>query len=258
MYSEDGETIYPTLELDAFLNSRRKIKQEEFKRLQEKEGFYFSKGLEAIDLQNIKLQEGLYFIGTNLNALFDLFGLKLKDQGLDDIEGDVLTKGRSYELIGEYLNSNDKMEEILKNKMGFRIKGENSHMPEKILNEYSSFNNVIKEGQKYNIGNKIKLTPNSLYKMIKILHKYKKSDAQWLRSATVLEIIYQYLSSEMSRDEFFKLNNKINYEGVKELDEFFKTEHLFMTNDELKSYKKSLDFYKYNPELDTFLSSNNS
>jgi hypothetical protein len=92
--------------------------------------------------------------------------------------------------------------------------------------------------------------------MIKILHKYKKNDTQWLRSATALEIIYQYLSSGMSREEFFKLNTKINPEGINELDEFFKTEHLFMTPAELQLYKKELEFYKYNPEVDTFMNIN--
>ena len=256
MYNNDGDVVYPTLELDAFLSANKKRIQSEFIKLQEKEGFYFSKGLQEKELQEKQINEGMHLIGVNINALFDLFGLNLKDQGLEDVKGDILSKGRSYELIGEHIDSGDKMDAILRDKMGFRMGQNKSFMPEKTLSEFSSFDNIISEAKKYNIGNKTKLTPNSLYKMIKILHKYKKSDIQWLRSATALEIIYQYLSSGMSREDFFKLNTKINPEGINELDEFFKTEHLFMTSEELQLYKKELNFYKYNPEVDTFISNN--
>jgi hypothetical protein len=256
IYNDDGDVVYPTLELDAFLSANKKRIQSEFMKLQEKEGFYFSKGLQAKELQEKQINEGMHLIGVNISALFDLFGFDLKDQGLEDVKGDILSKGRSYELIGEHIDSGDKMDAILRDKMGFRMGQDKSFMPEKTLSEFSSFNNIVSEAKKYNIGNKTKLTPNSLYKMIKILHKYKKSDIQWLRSATALEIIYQYLSSGMTRDDFFKLNTKINPEGINELDEFFKTEHLFMTPQELQLYKKELDFYKYNPEVDTFMSNN--
>ena len=227
-------------------------------KLQETEGFYFSKGLEAKELQERQVNEGMYLIGVNINALLDLFGLNLKEQGLEDIKGDILSKGRSYELIGEHVDSGDKMDAILRDKMGFRMGSDRSFMPEKVLSEFSSFDNIVAEAKNYNIGNKTKLTPNALYKMIKILHKYKKSDTQWLRSATALEIIYQYLSSGMTRKEFFSLNTKINPAGINELDEFFKTEHLFMTPEELQLYKKELDFYKYNPEVDTFMTGDDS
>lgn len=257
IYNDDGEVTYPSLELDAFLSANRKRIRDEFMKLQEKEGFYFSKGLEAKELQEMKINEGMHLIGVNINALFDLFGLKLEDQGLEDIKGDILSKGRSYELIGEHIDAGDKMDEIMRDKMGYRIGQDRSFMPEKVLSEFSSFDNIINEAKKYNIGSKTKLTPNSLYKMIKILHKYKKTDEQWLRSATALEIIYQYLSSGMTRVEFFKLNTKINPQGINELDEFFKTDHLFMTPGELQLYKKELDFYKYNPEVDTFMSADN-
>jgi hypothetical protein len=255
MYNSDGDVTYPALELDAFLSANKKRIQQAFMKLQEKEGFYFSKGLQAKELQDRQVNEGMHMIGVNINALLDLFGLNIKDQGLENIKGDILSKGRSYELIGEHIDAGDKMDAILRDKMGFRMGPDRAFMPEKVLSEFSSFNNIVSEAKNYNIGNKTKLTPNALYKMIKILHKYKKNDTQWLRSATALEIIYQYLSSGMTREEFFKLNTKINKEGINELDEFFKTEHLFMTPAELQLYKKELEFYKYNPEVDTFMNS---
>jgi len=254
IYGKNGDVIYPALELDAFLNARRKIKQEEFKKLQQTEGFYFSKGLTSKELQESKLNEGGYLIGTNINALLDLFGISLKEQGLDNIKGDVLSKGKSFELIGEYVDASNKMDSILKDKMGFRLDDTRSLMPEKELTEFSSFDNILKESAKYNMNNKIKLTPKSMYIMIKILHKYKKTTPQWLRSATALEIIYSYLSNGLLREDFFKLTTKINIEGINELDEFYKTEHLFMTLPELQLYKRKLNFYKYDMEKDTFLS----
>jgi hypothetical protein len=83
--------------------------------------------------------------------------------------------------------------------------------------------------------------------MVKILEKYKKTEEQWLRIATAIDIIYRYMSSGLSREEFFTSEVEMDIEGVKELDEFFKTDHIFMTIQELKKYKGELDFYKYDP-----------
>jgi hypothetical protein len=258
LYDDDGNPVYPTLELDAFLSANRKRVNRRFKELQDKEGFYFSKGLQAKELQEMKMNEGMHFIGVNINALMDLFGLKLKDTNNNATYGDILSRGKSFKLINEYVDDGDKLDEVKRDKMGFRLDKDRSLMPESVLSEFTAFDKILEEAKKYNLDRQDKLTPSSLYIMVKILDKYKKSDIQWLRCATAIEVIYQYLSSGMTREEFFKLDTKINPYGINELDEFFKTEHLFMTKSEITDYKKKLDFYKYDKDIDTFILNNNS
>lgn len=244
IYSKDGEVTYPSLELDAFLNSRRKVKREEFKKLQETEGFYFSKGLDSKELYQMKLDEGLQFIGTNIQSLLDLFAVNINTQ---NTKGDLLASGKSYELIGEYVDMEDSYDKLLKEKMGYRLSDDKSLMPELVLSEYSTFDEILNESKNYTSNNTKRFSPKSLINMVKILDKYKKTDEQWLRTATAVDIIYKYMSSGMARDDFFSSDIKMDIDGVKELDEFFKTDHIFMTLQELLDYKKALDYYKYNP-----------
>ena len=68
---------------------------------------------------------------------------------------------------------------------------------------------LLEVSKKYSgAGKSGKVTPVGLMKLIKILDKYKKDDKQFIRAATILEIIHKYLSKE-SRSTFFKSNKEI-------------------------------------------------
>jgi len=149
--------------------------------------------------------------------------------------------------VGEYFNvDNDK---ILEYKMGYR--GSDIPMlPEKELNEYASFDEVLNESKKYaNAAFKGIITPLGLLIMTRMLYKYRKNNAQWVRVATVLELIHRYLGGNKSREEFFKEREEIPIQSLIELEEFYNTDHIFMTEDEIHKFKKDLDFYKYDPKI---------
>jgi hypothetical protein len=52
------------------------------------------------------------------------------------------------------------------------------------------------------------------------------------------------MSNGATREQFFKSTAKFTEESLLELEEFFKTDHLFMTLDELHEFKKDLEFYR--------------
>jgi hypothetical protein len=124
-------------------------------------------------------------------------------------------------------------------------------LPEEKLNEYSSFDEVLDESKKYaDSAFKGIITPIGLLIMTRMLYKYRKNNAQWIRVATVLELIYRYLGSSKSRQEFFRERNEIQIQSLIELEEFYNTDHIFMTEKELAEFKKSLKFYKYDKNVD--------
>ena len=84
---------------------------------------------------------------------------------------------------------------------------------------------------------------------MKSFYKYRKNNAQWVRVATVLELIHRYLGGSKSRVEFFKEHDEIPIQSLIELEEFYNTDHLFMTEDEIHKFKKDLDFYKYDSNI---------
>ena len=70
--------------------------------------------------------------------------------------------------------------------------------------------------------------------MARILSRFGKNDSTWLRVATALEVIYENLGLKISRENFFKSERIIPEYTLLEIEEFFNTNHLFMTMDELK------------------------
>ena len=237
---ETGTPMYPPVELDDFLRGRRELKREEFKKLQREQGFYFSDAMEEYVLNEQRKNEGLYLLGVNLNALLDLIRTPLKSNM------DPLESGKSYELIGEYVDMGDKYDKILEDKVGLRMGPDRVVKPEDVFYQDSSFEEILKEGRNYTGLNKKYLSPKTLVNMVRILDKYKKNEIQWLRVATAVEIIYRYLHNEgETREEFFELDNKLEGKNLLELEEFFKTDHLFMTLKELRDFKKDLQFYKF-------------
>ena len=124
-------------------------------------------------------------------------------------------------------------------------------IPEKELTDYSTFYEILNESKKYSDrGFNGKITPLGLLIMTRMLYKYRSSNAQWFRVATVLELIYKYLGNSMQREQYFKTNNEIPIMSLMELEEFYNTDHIFMSEKELNKFKSDLEFYKYDKNID--------
>ena len=239
----DPETdvlLYPPVDLNDFLQGRRDLKREEFKKLQKDQGFYFSDTMEEYMLKERRKHEGLHFLGVNLNALLDLARTPL------NTNTDALESGKSYELIGEYVDMSDKYDKIIEDKVGLRMGPDRVVKPEDVFYQDSSFEEILKEGRNYTGLNKKYLSPKTLVNMVRILNKYKKNEIQWLRVASAVEIIYKYLKNEgETREDFFNTDKKLEGKSLLELEEFFKVDHLFMTLKELRDFKTELQFYTF-------------
>ena len=53
----------------------------------------------------------------------------------------------------------------------------------------------------------------------------------------------------MQREQYFKTKNEIQLFSLMELEEFYNTDHIFMSEEELNKFKKDLDFYKYDKHM---------
>ena len=223
-------------------------------------GYQFSDLISEEILRDMKRTQGSFLVGLNLSNLFNEFqnmiasdNTKPKDiktpLGKKDSEG-------IFKRVGEWVDvSYDK---ILDKKMGFRG-SDIPLLPENVLTDYSTFFEVIDESKKYssNSGFNGKITPYGLLVMVRMLYKYRKSNAQWIRVATILELIYKYLGSKESRDSFFKGSIEIPIISLMELEEYYSTDHIFMTNKELTKFKQDLKFYKFDRKVDIKMKLNN-
>lgn len=260
--SETGEKITAPIELDNFLKARKAMKRAEFKELQDKMGFYFSDALDEQVLYQQRANEGMFFLGTNLAALLDLFRQSIfeKDTPQYGLDGktplprlpktDILGSGRSYELIGEYVDMDKEYDKLQRDIVGLRMGPEKVLRPEDKLTPTSQFDNILDESKKYTGFSSQFISPNALFNMVRILDKYKTEETQWLRVATALEIIYSYMNNGESREVFFKSTKPLDRNALLELDEFFRTDHLFMSLTELLNLKNSLEFYRAVPGTD--------
>jgi hypothetical protein len=194
----------------------------------------------------MKRTQGGFLIGVNLNNLFNTFREAIKMDEKDKSAGKMKNSEEIFKRVGEYVNVD--FDKILETKMGYR--GSDVPMlPEKALNEYASFDEILDESKKYaDSAFKGVITPIGLLIMTRMLYKYRKNNAQWVRVATVLELIYKYLGIGQQRAAFFKNKQEIPLKGLMDLEEFYNTDHIFMTENELHKFKKELDFYKYDPK----------
>ena len=233
-------------------------------------GYVFSDLISEEILQDMKRTQGSFLVGVNLSNLFNEFRSMItdkdkdknkdsdkdsgKDSGKDSnknkdkIKTDKLTDSEEiFRRVGEYVNVD--FEKILDRKMGFRG-SDIPQMPEKALTENSTFTEVINESKKYaDSGYGGKITPMGLLIMTRMLYKYRTNNAQWIRVATILELIYKYFGKG-NRINYFKNKDEILIMSLIDLEEFYNTDHIFMTTDELHKFKKDLDFYKYDPKTD--------
>tara|TARA_B100000575_G_scaffold242703_1_gene206169 strand:+ start:3081 stop:4007 length:927 start_codon:yes stop_codon:yes gene_type:complete len=200
--------------------------------------YMFSPLLSEKQMIDAKQSQGSFFVGVNLTKLFDEIRKLILGKGADPKNSDEI-----YRKIGEWVDYDYDKAQI--EKVGIRNETEMPLKPENKLSRYSSLKNILQESKKYSGVSMLgKITPLGLIKMTKILHKFQKNEEQWLHIATTLQLLYKYLNNNESREDFFKSNNEIPLHIIYELEEFYNTEHLFMTIDELKEFKKKLDFYK--------------
>jgi len=165
---------------------------------------------------------------------------KLKKLNKEKSEREKSYEGRSsLDIFGDYIDEDaDKLAaEIL------GLQDEISSValnPEEVVTKESTITEILEESKKYKKEH-TKITPNALYTMVKMLSKRKKSTLQWLRVASLCEIIYNFLTKGEERDKFFKLKNKINQEILEDLDEFWKTDFIFRGPIENQKYRDLLE-----------------
>ena len=222
-------------------------------------GYEFSDLISEEILKDMKRTQGSFLVGVNLSNLFNEF----RNMIVNDNNNNNNTKksktfltplGKKdseniFKRTGEWIDVD--FENILDKKMGFR--GSDIQLiPETKLTDYSTFSEVLNESTKYATisGFDGKITPYGLLTMTRMLFKYRKTNSQWVRVATILELIYKYLGANYSRDVFFKNKNEISIKALIELEEFYNTDHIFMTEKELTKFKKELNFYKYDKSID--------
>ena len=217
-------------------------------------GYTFSPLLSEELIKDMKRTQGSFFVGVNIANLLNTF----RDMVVDSEKKAYKPKTSSkmlksnpdsiFNKIGEWVDVD--FENILDKKMGFRG-SDIPLLPEKKLTDYSTFYEIINESKKYSDrGFNGKITPYGLLIMTRMLYKYRSSNSQWFRVATVLELIYKYLGNNMKREQYFKNNDEISILSLMELEEFYNTDHIFMSESELQKFKSDLDFYKYDKNID--------
>ena len=226
-----------------------------------KNGYFFSDLISEKNLRNMKRTQGSFLVGVNLNNLFNEFtsiskqlnntgnGSNNKTKKNNSKKANVFIDSETiFKNIGEYVNVD--FDKILDKKMGFR--GSSTQLlPELTLTNNSTFYDVVNESVKYaDTGYGSNITPFGLLIMTRMLYKYRKNNSQWIRVATILELIYKYFGDNQTREDFFKNRDDISMLSLIELEEFYNTDHIFMSEDELISFKKDLNFYKYDSKID--------
>lgn len=213
-------------------------------------GYVFSDLIREDILRDMKRTQGSFFVGVNLSNLFNEFRKMIINSENNNNKKTKKNNNskNTFKKVGEWVNID--FDDILDRKMGYRG-SDVPLLPENELGEYSSFYEVIDESKKYaDTGFGGKITPLGLLIMTRMLYKYRKNNAQWLRVATILELIYKYFGNEVTRDDFFKNRYNIPIMALMDLEEFYNTDHIFMTDEELEKFKKELDFYKYDSKID--------
>lgn len=193
--------------------------------------------LSVEDKLNVKTGEGLYFIGVDIGSfienLVDSFAQDNKNASKKDIN--------IMESYGEYVDED--YNTVVKDVVGLRNKRRNIVLkPEDVIDNYSSLNNIITEAKKYK-SPITEISPAGLLNMVQILSKYKKTYNQWYRTASLLETMYKYLGRNMKREDFFSSNVSIKINVLRDIEEFWKTDIIFMTPKMLEKFEEDLSFY---------------
>ena len=236
-----------------YSNIAKKEKKDTQKQKPNVYGYIFSPLISEEMKQDIKRTQGSFFVGVNIANLINSF----RDMIVDSEKKAYKSKTKKllksnpdsiFNKIGEWVDVD--FETILDKKMGMRG-SDVPLLPEKRLTEFSTFYEILSESKKYSDrGFYGKITPLSLLTMTRMLYKYRQNNAQWYRVSTVLDLIYKYLGTNMTRDQYFKTTNEIPIRALMDLEEFYNTNHIFMSEEEIIKFKSNLDFYKYDKNLD--------
>lgn len=186
---------------------------------------------------------GSYFIGVN--------PLKFYDQVKKMIEGkrNNSNMDNTLQSLGNWVDKSKNYDLTQIKDMGYRNDSGIVLKVEDVLTKNSSFKDIVTESKKYSsISKQGKITARGLIKMARLLDKFKIEESQWLRVATALEIIFENLGLKNSREKFFKSERIIPEYVIFEIEEFFNTNHIFMTRDEMKEFKDKLSFYRITNE----------
>ena len=218
-------------------------------------GYVFSDLISEEIVHEMKRTQGSFFVGVNLANLFNGFQDRIINNNNNTKTNQSKTplgqkdSDKIFKNVGEWIDVD--FNKIKDKKMGFRG-SDIQLLPENKLTNYSTFYEIIDESKKYatSSGFDTKITPYGLLVMTRMLFKYRKSNAQWFRVATILELIYKYLSVGQNREGFFNTRYEIPIYSLMDLEEFYNTDHIFMTDIELSKFKKDLNFYKYDTNLD--------
>ena len=217
--------------------------------------------------------EGLYLFGIDLPSVYDFI-----QESVDDVGGDIEFEGKykseeerqkaleerakkaqlkkereeedkgksSFEVTGEHIDVD--YETVLEDIMGIRREISDSLLePHKVLSDTSTFPEIIQESKKYKRHDKNKINPKALLNMVRILDERKTNENQWLRVASLCEIIYLYFNQNKKREQFFESIRTIDDKLIMELEEFWKTDWIFRGPQETEQFKKNLEFYR-NPD----------
>ena len=178
--------------------------------------------------------------GFDFTNFLDYTNYKFKQDNDDAKEEDIKT----IDMFGEDVDVS--YNNVVNKKMGYRdFRIDNTLKPEVALTELSSFNDIITEAKKYTSQKRKYVTMYGLYNMVVILSKYKKSEAQWLRVASLLEITHRYKGGNITRTDFFNSQLRLDMDTLNAMEEFWKTDHIFMTDEEIENFKNELEFYRH-------------
>jgi hypothetical protein len=248
---------FPTMmSVNEYKNYQNVLKEEK-KATQEHKpnvyGYTFSPLISEQLIKDMKRTQGSFFVGVNISNLLNTFRDMIVDTEKKGYKPKTTSKmlksnpDSIFNKIGEWVDVD--FENILDKKMGFRG-SDIPLLPEKQLTDYSTFYEILAESKKYSDrGFNGKITPYGLLIMTRMLYKYRNSNSQWFRVATVLELIFKYLGGSISREAYFKNNDEISLMSLMDLEEFYNTDHIFMTEPELIKFKSDLDFYKYDKNI---------
>ena len=217
-------------------------------------GYMFSDLLREDIMREMKRTQGSFLVGVNLSNLFNEFRKMVLDNNDNNnkdkdntakntIKSPTAKSDKIFKKVGEYVDVS--YDDILEKNLGFRDGNNISRLPEVHLDRTSTFDQIIDESKAFaDAGYKGEITPVGLLMMTRMLYKYKTNNAQWIRVATVLELIYKYLGGTQTRQSFFKDKHEIPILSLMDLEEFYNTDHIFMTHTEIEQFKKNLEFYK--------------
>ena len=57
--------------------------------------------------------------------------------------------------------------------------------------------------------------------------------------------MYKYKGGSVSKNDFFNSQMRLDTDVLNAMEEFWKTDHIFMTDKEIDEFKQSLEYYRH-------------